>query len=78
MGVITETNAEKAIEELKAYEADVATALRQVGGGAVAVRSALGPLATCIRPRVDKLLLLLLLLQQSVPMDCIQSREARA
>lgn len=28
MGVITETNAEKAIEELKAYEADVATALR--------------------------------------------------
>ena len=28
VGVITETNAEKAIEELKAYEADVATALR--------------------------------------------------
>lgn len=26
--MITETNAEKAIEELKAYEADVATALR--------------------------------------------------
>ena len=28
MGVVTETNAEKAIEELKAYEADVATVLR--------------------------------------------------
>ncbi|CAL5220117.1 g2070 [Coccomyxa viridis] len=28
VGVVTETNAEKAIEELKAYEADVATALR--------------------------------------------------
>ncbi len=28
MGVVTETNAEAAIEELKAYEADVATALR--------------------------------------------------
>jgi len=28
VGVITETNAEKAIEELKACEADVATALR--------------------------------------------------
>ncbi len=28
VGVVTETNAERAIEELKAYEADVATALR--------------------------------------------------
>jgi P-type Ca2+ transporter type 2A len=28
VGVVTETNAEKAIEELKAYEADFATALR--------------------------------------------------
>lgn len=28
MGVVTETNAERAIEELKAYEADTATVLR--------------------------------------------------
>lgn len=28
VGVVTETNAEAAIEELKAYEADVATVLR--------------------------------------------------
>lgn len=28
VGVVTETNAERAIEELKAYEADVATVLR--------------------------------------------------
>lgn len=28
VGVITETNAERAIEELKAYEADTATVLR--------------------------------------------------
>lgn len=28
VGVVTETNAERAIEELKAYEADTATVLR--------------------------------------------------
>ena len=28
VGVVTETNAERAIQELKAYEADVATVLR--------------------------------------------------
>ncbi|OWM80611.1 hypothetical protein CDL15_Pgr006641 [Punica granatum] len=31
VGVITETNAEKALEELRAYQADVATVLRNVG-----------------------------------------------
>ena len=40
VGVITENNAEKAIEELKAYEADVATALREASGAAGRRRAA--------------------------------------
>lgn len=45
VGVVTETNAEKAIEELKAYEADVATVLRDGRWAVVPATGELGLLA---------------------------------